>query len=137
MAILNCTPHDIVIYSQADCTWDKTSRKQILRDGATPLTTLQKSGVVLSAKMASQDDAMIDGIPIIRQTFVDIDPLPLGADSDYCVVSQLYMAAVKQLGLDTTRLLTGLDTTRLLTVGVPIYKGVTPQPCGVLNLQRG
>lgn len=127
-AILNCTPHNIVIYSQADCTWDSASRKNLLRDGATPLTAIQKSGAILSAKMASQDDAMIDGIPIIRQTFVDIDPLPLGTDSDYCIVSQLYLAAAKGLGLDTTR---------LLTVGVPVYKGVTPQPCGVLNLQRG
>ena len=47
--------------------------------------------------------------------------------SDYYIVSAMYVAAVQQMGGDTSR---------LLTVGEAVYEGTEPKPIGVLNLNR-
>ena len=69
------------------------------------------SGRMLSAKV-SQTEAepvVIDGISIptmTPQVFADVDPIPSADECDFCIVSAMYVAACKSLGIDTSRLLT-------------------------------
>ena len=54
------------------------------------------------------------------QRFVSVDPLPPTEECDYCIVSALYVAACKSLGIDTSRLLTISSTPVVDDNGSPI-----------------
>lgn len=96
--------HDVVVYTGAEL--DPTVRKY---KGGTPVLTIPFSGRILNAK-ARQDAAEaieIDGISIPTKTpqiWDSVDPIP--EDCDYCVVSAMYVAACKALGMPTDKLLT-------------------------------
>ena len=96
--------HDIVVYSGA--TIDPTVRKY---KGGTPILRIPFSGQILNAKACQSVAAPveIDGIAIptkTPQTWESVDPIP--EDCDYCVVSAMYVAACKALGMPTDKLLT-------------------------------
>jgi hypothetical protein len=70
--ILNLTPHDVVVYADADTTFDAATRKRRLNPGATPVATFPKSGTV--AQVVYQDDPFFLGaIPVARKRVVRVD----------------------------------------------------------------
>ena len=101
--------HDINIYH--GCSYDPTLRKY---RGGTLLKTISYSGKMLNAESVQKSGWMIvDGVKIpvtSRQMFINVDPIPPLEECDYCIVSNKYVAACKNLGINTSRLLTIGDT---------------------------
>ena len=101
--------HDIVIFS--GCSYNPELRKYI---GGKPVAAIPYSGKMLSARTAQDEGTMnINGVTVpvkSRQVFVYADPVPPADECDYCVVSAMYVAACRALGIDTSRLLTIGDT---------------------------
>ena len=94
--------HDIKIYK--DCVFDPTVRKY--REGVL-FCVIPFSGRILSAHFSQTNEPEIDGIPIkSKQNFTAVDDLPDETECSYCIVSALYVAACRQFGRDTSRLLT-------------------------------
>ena len=103
--IVNCVGgHDLAIYTNS--AYDPAIRKY---RGGELLCVIPYSGSMLSAKLADTDaDPVRFGDAMIAtkvSTVVDADPIP-SDDDTFFVVSALYVAACKQLGRDTSHLLT-------------------------------
>lgn len=98
--------HDVNVYT--DCIFDENTRKFT---GGRLLTVIPYSGRMLNAKTQNPTTDTIDfngtGIPVNSpQVFEAIDPIPPESECDFCIVSAMYVAACKSLGIDTSRLLT-------------------------------
>lgn len=98
--------HDVVLYR--DATYDATIRKY---RGGTPVTVIPYAGRMLSAtaKPCEETYLSLNGtdIPVHTAAAWDhVDPLPDGEECDFALVSAMYAAACKSLGVDTSRLLT-------------------------------
>ena len=95
--------HDLTVYTGAE--YDASIRKY---RGGEVLTVVPYSGKMLSAKLADSDKEPIHiarvEIPTKMQVVVDADEIP--DDGNLYVVSALYLTACRQLGRDTSRLLT-------------------------------
>lgn len=103
--------HPIKIYK--DSVYDEKIRKY---RGGVLLTEIPFSGILLNAhcQQNAADAVLFRNIEIPTKTpliFTSVDPLPDESECDYCVVSALYVAACKELGVDTSR---------LLTIGTPV-----------------
>lgn len=98
--------HDVNVIEGA--TFDPAVRKYT---GGHVVATIPFAGRMLSAK-ARQEDAepvMFNGVAIptkTKQVWESVDPLPSLEECDLCIVSAMYVAACKELGMDTSRLLT-------------------------------
>ena len=103
--------HSVKVF--AECTYDPSIRKY---RGGKVIAEIPYSGRMLSAKIR-QDDAepfCFNGVSIpvkTAQIFEAVDEIPGEDECDFCVVSAMYVAACKSLGLDTSR---------LLTIGAPV-----------------
>ena len=89
--------HDVVVYHGA--IYDP------------PAVVIPYAGRMLSAvpKPAQEEQMEVNGvlIPLHKATVWDhVDPLPNPEECDYALVSALFVAACKSLGIDTSRLLT-------------------------------
>ncbi len=98
--------HDVVVYHGA--VYDPSTRKY---KGGTPAVVIPYAGRMLSAvpKPAQEEQMEVNGvlIPLHKATVWDhVDPLPNPEECDYALVSALFVAACKSLGIDTSRLLT-------------------------------
>jgi hypothetical protein len=124
MAIVNMTPHAIVIFASEDAKFNKDQRKLLLREGAVG-RPVPPSGELLNAQLGSESGEPIDGIPTKRSVVLGADSIPPG--DDFYVVSRLYLAAAQSQGWDCSR---------LLTIADPVYDGVIPQPKGCLGFER-
>lgn len=98
--------HDINVYT--GCEYSEKYRKYT---GGELLTVIPFSGRMLNAVVETPETGMLDMngvmIPVNSpQKFVNIDPIPPVEECDYCIVSAMYVAACRTLGIDTSRLLT-------------------------------
>ena len=94
--------HDIRVYK--NCVFDPDVRKY---RGGTLSRVIPYGGRTLSAHISQMDELSIDGIQIkSKQEFTAVDDFPDEDECIYCIVSALYVAACRQLGKDTSRLLT-------------------------------
>ena len=98
--------HDVNVYT--GCVYNEKYRKF---SGGTLLTVIPYSGRMLNAviKTPETDTVEFGGVEIpvnSPQIFTDVDPIPSEDECDLCVVSAMYAAACKSLGIDTSRLLT-------------------------------
>lgn len=98
--------HPLRIFT--DCVYDESIRKY---RGGRLVAEIPYSGRMLSAKTRQEDTEPIsfNGILIpvkTPQIFEGVDPIPGTSECDYCIVSAMYVAACKSLGIDTSRLLT-------------------------------
>lgn len=103
MEIRNYTPHPVNIYKDAE--FDPSIRKY---RGGTKIGTFPSVGM-LSAKLAEKTvDVREDGIVFKRTEIIGCDKCPIKLDGSdiYIIVSQLYLSAAKQMGWDTSHLLT-------------------------------
>lgn len=104
MQICNYTPHPVHLYANA--VFDPTIRKY---RGGTKIGTFNSAGM-LSAKMAEKTVLVReDGIVLKRTEIVGCDEYPvykLSESDTYLIVSQLYLSAARQMGWDTSHLLT-------------------------------
>lgn len=92
----------------ADCVYDESIRKY---RGGRIIAEIPYSGKMLSVKVKQTDAEPLnfDGILIPLKTpqiFESVDTIPDKDECDYCIVSAMYVAACKSLGIDTSRLLT-------------------------------
>jgi hypothetical protein len=111
--IHNYTPHGINIVKENDARFDPSIRKFVADASATALMTIPSQGM-LSAKMDREYIGMVDGCPMYRKVYRDVDPIPesVGND-DLVVVSALYMAAYQAVN--------GSVDPRLVTIMDPVY----------------
>ncbi|MBQ7546565.1 MAG: hypothetical protein IJT41_06355 [Clostridia bacterium] len=98
--------HAVRIY--ADCTYDPQIRKY---RGGRPVAEIPYAGRMLNAQIRQEQAAPLEYADAVIPTttaprFVAVDPIPPKEECDYCIVSALYVAACKSLGMDTSRLLT-------------------------------
>lgn len=99
--------HDIVIYGGA--VYDPAIRRY---RGGKPIATIPYSGRMLSAYALPQTELepLVYGDALIPQrsalVWQSTDPVPDAAECDFALVSAMYVAACKELGVDTSRLLT-------------------------------
>lgn len=91
--LINLTPHSINILRGAE--YDSAIRK--FRGGEITCT-IPSSGMV-SAKYAEQPVGEIQGIPVNRKTLISIEEIPNFEPDAVYIVSGLYLAAAKELGL--------------------------------------
>lgn len=103
--------HALNIY--ADCEYDPLIRKY---RGGHKIAEIPFSGKMLSAKIRQEiaETIEFDGVLIqtyTPQIFEDVDLIPPEKECDFCIVSAMYVAACKSLGIDTKR---------LLTIGAPV-----------------
>lgn len=97
--------HDVVVYANA--TYDEKIRKY--RNG-NKVFTIPFSGTILSAKFETSEEETIDydgnKLFVYNKRVKSVDPIPSKEECDLCLVSNLYAQACKELGLDTSRLIT-------------------------------
>lgn len=132
MAIFNCTPHVINIFTIDDVD-NSNSRRLYLKDSTIkPKWVFNPCGVILNAQIDRQSVGYLSntGIPLVKPIYLSIDdPLDV-ADStpdDWFIVSALYKTAA----------LTCDSSFRFLSVDSVIYDYLTPdniRPVGCLNL---
>lgn len=122
--IINMTPHKVSIVDEKSTRFDASQRKY-LADNPIIIKEVAPSGQLLNAKLERKPAEAIDGIPTVETKIVAVDELP--DDGNYYIVSALYVAARRQLGLDTSR---------CLTIGEAVYSADSIKPIGTLNLNR-
>ena len=100
--------HNVVVYK--DAVYDPSIRKY---RGGTPAAIVPYSGRMLSAavKPAREEMLQLNGVevPVHGVSEWDralVDPLPAPEECDFALVSAMYAVACRELGLDTSRLLT-------------------------------
>ena len=111
--IRNFTPHDIHIMREEDTRFDASIRKFVGSGDTTPLMSIPSEGM-LSAKMDREYVGIVDGCPMYRKVYRDVDDIPasVGAN-DKVVVSALYLAAYEAVN--------GSADPRLVTIMDPVY----------------
>ena len=75
--IINLTPHKVVI-----------------NDG----TIFEPSGTVARVAVHQVPDGEVNGIPVMKQTFGQLENLPEPQDNTIYIVSQIVLSAAKELG---------------------------------------
>ena len=107
MTIRNLTPHNIVIYDEADCTPFKCG-SYTPRTGARPLAVLASEGV---ARAATSEKAVgvvkFDGlsVPVLKSEYGKPVGLPEPEKGVYLIVSALTAQAAARAGRATSDLL--------------------------------
>ena len=107
MNIINMTPHPVSVVSGA--TFDASIRKY---RGGSVVSTIPSSGMVsaISTRQVEMDPILIEdgvSIPTISAPkWERVDSLPEAPEGTMYVVSAMYIAACRELGLPTDRLLT-------------------------------
>ena len=126
MKITNGTPHDIHIYDAKCLAPHPEKRGAFLKGSQSPVTSVLK-GAPLNAVKANAPAPEGDyGVPVVGAVvFIDADPLPVDG---IVICSQMYRAALKELGRDTSR---------VATISGPVYDGDSPRPCGCTSLAVG
>lgn len=108
-AILNCTPHEVAIYT--GCLYDPKTGNYV---GGEPVMIFPPCGSVATAVSAisAMDPLDLDGIPVpcCKRKFASITKLPGGADM--YIVSSVYAQAAAELGEDTSKLLVPYGTVK-------------------------
>lgn len=128
MRIFNGTEHTINVYAKADTTPIQGGRKLVLKPGAKP-THVIPAGKNLNASKANAKAPNISDceIPLVGAVvFTGHDPVP---HADLVICSNLYRAAVKEMGGNTSR---------LATVDGTVYEDEKAiRPCGCTGLSVG
>lgn len=104
--ISNFTPHELNFYGTNDVSFDPKIRKYCLRVEASPIRSIQSSGM-LSAKISSMPEKEINQIPVIVKKVTGCDPMPDG--EGIIIVSALYAMAAQKMGFDMARIYTIAD----------------------------
>ncbi len=97
--------HEIKIFK--DCIYNPETRKY---SGGSLLISIPYSGRMLNVQTEQIEETLDFNGTVIplksKQVFVDVDPVPGKEECDYCIVSNMYAAACRDLDIDTSRLLT-------------------------------
>lgn len=105
--VINCVGgHDIDVYD--GCVFDENSRKYT---GGVKIGSIPFSGKILNVDFKLKDSASIISHDTVlntkeRQRIIRISELPPAEEYDFCIVSNTYLSACKELGIDTSKLLT-------------------------------
>ena len=123
---LNYTAHPVSFIRKLDTLFYQEVRKHVISTvGYEPVLVLPSIGQ-LNAKFNKVTLFQDDLLTVVKNEVVSVDPLPEGWQ--YLIVSQMYAAACRQMGMDTSR---------LLCVDEPVYASADGKsPVGVLQLQQ-
>jgi hypothetical protein len=126
MKIVNGTNHKVVIYSIVGLTPHPERRGAWLISPDSEILHTIPEGKNLNAEKGEAQLLTLGNIPCQTVApFEKVDPIPEG---DIIVVSQLYRAACKELGLSTAK---------LATVSGPVFEEGNLRPIGVTSLEVG
>lgn len=125
--IYNGTSHEVYLFSTNDVFFDEKTRKNYLKDKITkPFLVIPAGTSNLSAKFAEKKRIGTYDLPIYNESKVtSVDEIPDGYD--LYIVSQLYKNACRQIGNDTSQ---------LITVADPVYNSDS-RPVGCLGFEKG
>ena len=120
--IKNFTPHVINIVENV--IFDASQRKFLTTNETKTVVSIAPCGELLSANQKNTEAESINGIPTKKMEFSGVSEAPKDC---WCIVSAMYVAACKGLGINTDN---------LLTIGDAVYDSETIKPIGTLNLIR-
>lgn len=126
--IFNGTQHAINIFRVEDTTSIQDGRKLVVNAGAVPVAIIPPGTNLNCVKENGVAPTLDTHIPLTGAVrFTGADPLPEGFD--LYIVSNLYRAALVELGRDTSR---------LATVNGTVFEDVSAiKPCGCTSLAVG
>jgi hypothetical protein len=126
MKIVNGTNHKVVIYSVVGLIQHPERRGAWLISNNAEILKVIPEGQNLNAQKGESEILTLGNIPCQTVApFEQVDPIPEG---DIVIVSQMYRAACKELGLNTSN---------LATVSGPVFEEGNPRPIGVTSLEVG
>lgn len=97
--ILNCTPHDVILYAEDDVYYDRHSHTHKLKEGAEFIVCFQPSGYIARCNYTKKNPIYINGIPIVHVEFTDVTGLPADEEEGtYYIVSSLVAQAGRYEG---------------------------------------
>lgn len=101
--ISNYTPHPVNLYK--DARFDPSIRKY---RGGVKIGTFNSVGMLNASMNERTVFTREDGVVFKKTMIVGCDPYPMNFEGtdEYIIVSQLYLSAAKQMGWDTSHLLT-------------------------------
>ena len=126
--IFNGTQHKINIFEAGQTFPVQDGRKLVIKEGELPVAVIEAGTNLNCSKENGAAPSLETNIPLVGAVkFVSHDPLPEGYD--IYVVSNLYRAAVAELGGDTSK---------LATVNGTVFDSEEAiRPCGCLGLAVG
>ena len=103
MNVVNCTPHDVVVFSSASAARLAEAAKRAA-DGSvsvwetalaaeTPLAVFPPSGMRIRVAQTRREIGMLDGIPVNTSEFGQVEGLPEQRPDTWYIVSGLVLAA--------------------------------------------
>lgn len=98
--IINCTPHDVVLYSEKDIYYDNDIRAHVLKPGVEFIVCFQPSGTVARCDYEECPPLYVHGIPIVRMKYTNITGLPPKEEGTYYIVSSIVGKAGSEMGRD-------------------------------------
>lgn len=95
-AIINMTPHDVVLYSINDCqeVTKGTYKSLVLKEGAKALVTYPSQGVARASATREQVD-IINDVPVFTTKYGQVEGLPEEREDTYYIVSALTAQAAR------------------------------------------
>jgi hypothetical protein len=96
--IINCTPHAITLVSDHNVAFDPKSRSYKLNEGEEVVikATIPPSGEVARCSMTEQIVGEVNGTPLVKNTYGQIEGLPEPQPDTFYVVSALVATAAKR-----------------------------------------
>lgn len=126
MHIVNGTEHEINFFQREQCTRSEDGRKLYIKEGETPIYTVA-AGKNLNCEKGNgfppSGEYPFDVKGAVK--FFRYDPIP---EADLVIVSNLYRAAVVELGGDSSH---------LATIDSAVYQEGNPRPVGCIGLAVG
>lgn len=96
--VVNCTPHDIVVYDKRDIYMDDSTRTYRLKDKARSRLTLPPSPWAARCSRKDVVTEYIEGIPTFTTQFTDVKDLPSPERGVWYVVSSIVAQSAKSMG---------------------------------------
>jgi len=96
--VVNCTPHEIVVYSKDDIYMDDATRTYKLKPSAKSRLTLMPSPWTARCSRKDVVTEYIEGVPTFTTQFTGITDLPAPEKGVWYVVSSIVAQSAKSAG---------------------------------------
>lgn len=96
--VINCTPHEIVVYAKSDIYMDESTRTYRLKPSAKIRLSLPPSPWIARCSRKDVVTEYIEGIPTFTTQFDNITDLPAPEDGVWYVVSNIVAQNAKTMG---------------------------------------
>lgn len=97
--IINCTPHDVVIYNEDDTEFSTERKALVLKnEDATPYMVFESTAIMTRVGVEEKFIKKICGIPVYSTKFTELINLPPEEENTYYIVSGYVGKAGKEMG---------------------------------------